>query len=268
MNFADVYFFANEQLRLDDLLPITKDFYQQLDKEYWNPKYQHLSYKEWKEILNEYGYDTQRIKRNPNIHSFRQFFYQGDYFTVELHSLDPAWLTSEFALPCLKVDEHYKKEFENKNYHLMFFPETNPFAIDYFIRWYKQIDKSSLWEIFKMIYTFANYGFSMFPEEMLEEIFSLADNQRVLASLREKGAIDKDGYVTIYRGEGKRSTPLEKAYSWTLSLQIAQKFAHHFEVGNVYRGKVKAEKIIDYDNERNEEEVLVRFKDIEDIEVL
>jgi hypothetical protein len=268
MDMSELYFNANEQLRLENLIPVTKEVYKKEHKGFWDERYKGLSYEKWKSLLKEHGYDIKRIKKNTNLRTMRQFFYVGEYYTVEINSLDPAWLLNELTIQCLEANERGKEEFLNKKYTLFFFPEWNTFAIDYFIRLYKQIDKDQLWEVFKTMYTHANYGFDMFPKEVLEEVFSYADNTSALAVLKEKGAIDNKGYLTVYRGEGERSTDVEIAYSWTLSLDIATKFANHFGRGRIYKALVKAENIIDYLEERDEEEILVRFKDIEDLEYL
>ncbi|PLS19416.1 hypothetical protein CVD28_03095 [Bacillus sp. M6-12] len=268
MSIADVFYNANEQLRLENVIPVTKQIYKSIDKRYWNEEHQGLTYEKWKTLLKKHGYDIKKIMKNKNPRTNRQFFYVGDYYTVEINSLDPAWLLNEFTIGCLKANELKRQDFLNKEYILFFFPEWNLFAIDYFLRLYKDIEKEQLWEVFKSMYTHANYGFGMFPKEVLEEVFTYADNTSAVAVLNELGAVDSEGYLTLYRGEGKRSTPLEKAYSWTLSKDIANKFANHFERGRLYQAKAKVDSIIDFDNERNEEEVLVRFENIEHLEII
>lgn len=265
MSFSDIYFSANEQLQLKNLTPFTEDMYDSLNKDSWESPYSTYSYQEWKKELEKHGYDVSRIYKNTNESSMRRFFYVGEYFTVEMMILDPSWLTSPMVLPSIKANEHGKNLLEEKDYLGYFFPEWNLFSIDYFIRYYKHIEKSELWEVFKIVYTFSNYGFYMFPEEVLEYVFKYADNNSSKALLKSLDVVDSEGYVTIYRGVGKRSTSLEKAYSWTLSEDVASRFANHFEQGTIYQAKVKFDSIIDYDNDREEKEVLVRYKDIEEL---
>jgi hypothetical protein len=267
VSIADIYFSANEQLRLENLVPFTEEMYEEIPRSYWEED-NDLTFEEWKEKIAEKGYEIDRIRKNPSGQSLRQFFYVGDYYTVEMNSLEPSWLLSEFVLPSIHTNERQKEKFLNKDYRLFFFPEWNTFAIDYFLRLYKEIDKEKLWEVFQMLYTHANYGFEMFSNEVLEEVFTYADNQSSIATLQGQGAVDTDGYLTIYRGEGKRSTPLENAYSWTLSKSIANRFANHFEKGRIYQAKVKVENIISYENEREEEEILVRFQDVDSLQII
>lgn len=265
MNFSDIYFSANEQLQLKNLTPLTEEIYNSLNKDFWESPFSTYSYQEWKSELEKHGYNVTRIYKNTNESSMRAFFYVGEYFTVEMMMLDPSWLTSPMVITSIKADEHGKNLLEKKDYLGYFFPEWNLFSIDYFIRYYRNIETSELWEVFKIVYTFSNYGFYIFPEEVLEYVFNYADNSSSKALLKSLNVVDSEGYVTIYRGVGKRSTGLEKAYSWTLSEAVASKFANHFEQGTIYQAKVRFDSIIDYDNDREEEEVLVRYKDIEEL---
>lgn len=268
MSHADLYFQANEQLLLENLLPIEESYFNELDKSYWNEAYQNISFQEWKKVLTENGYEINRIKRNKNRRSMRQYFYEGEYLTPEINVLDPHWLLSPFTIMCQRADEMGKKEFENRRYAMYFFSENNLFAIDYFIRHFDKIADEDKYEAFKSMYIHCNYGFELFPEEILNKVFALADNTQGVKELEEADVLDDEGYATIYRGEGARSTPLEKAHSWTLSVETANRFAHFFEAGTVYQGKVKLEKIIDFISDRDEEEVWVRYSDIENIRIL
>ena len=69
-----------------------------------------------------------------------------------------------------------------------------------------------------------------------------------------------DDYLTIYRGQGSKSLDIRKAKSWSLSYEVANRFAV-FSNGELLEGKVKVSDIIDY-IPGGEEEVLVNYKDI------
>ncbi|MEC0385646.1 hypothetical protein P8813_21565 [Bacillus velezensis] len=71
--------------------------------------------------------------------------------------------------------------------------------------------------------------------------------------------------LTIYRGQGSKSTHYDEALSWTLSEEVAHFFANRFsDNGAVYRGKVKRENVKGYIE--REEEVLVFPESVFDIE--
>jgi len=78
-----------------------------------------------------------------------------------------------------------------------------------------------------------------------------------------------NGMLTIYRGEGDLSTPIEDAMSWTLSKEVAMFFAKRFSSkGTCYKAKVYLQDIYDYLPERNEQEILVDFCSLENIKKL
>lgn len=267
MNYSDVYFQANEQLLLKNLVAIDEEHYEQVNKEYWDADYATLTFEEWKEVMASTGYDVKRIKRNANMNTMRQYFYEGEYLTVEINTLDPGWLSNEFTISCLKADDYGKNLFENKTYSLYFFSEQNLFAIDYFHRHYDKIAVEDRYEAFKSMYVHCNYGFNLFDKDLLDNVFSLADNQQAVQELKDNKKV-KDGYLTIYRGMGERSTRLEDAYSWTLSRAVAERFAHHFGRGKVYQAKVDVNNILDYISDRNEEEIWVKFDALKELQLI
>lgn len=75
--------------------------------------------------------------------------------------------------------------------------------------------------------------------------------------------------VTIYRGLPECNSENIKALSWTLSENIAIWFAERFEQGGyVYKAKINKKDILAYCNGRNEEEVIVDYSKLCDIELL
>lgn len=262
MNYADIYFQSNEQLFLKNLLPIDEKHFEGMNKSYWDSEYAELDFSGWQDVMTQYGYDVNRIKRNVNPNTMRQYFYEGEYITVELNTLDPSWLTNEFSLGYLKADDMAKELFESKDYTLYFFSEQNLFAIDYFHRHYDKIATEDKYQAFKTMYLYCNYGFEHFDKGILAEVFGLSDSKSSIKELTKK---TNGSTLTIYRGMGERSTPLEDAYSWTLSLSVAQRFAHHFSRGEVYQATVDICDVIDYIEERNEEEVWVRFDSLQEL---
>lgn len=74
--------------------------------------------------------------------------------------------------------------------------------------------------------------------------------------------------VTIYRGAGSRSTPLDSALSWSLDENVAYFFAgwRGQGGGSVYTARVRKENIIEYSNERNEREVIVLPEHVMDVQ--
>ena len=74
--------------------------------------------------------------------------------------------------------------------------------------------------------------------------------------------------VSIYRGQGSRSTPYLESWSWTTDVNIAHFFATRYgeDGSSVVVGKTTKDKIIDYI--KNEKECLVSPHDIEIVEII
>lgn len=170
MSLLDTNVIENELLFFKNLTPLNEELYNYLDKSNWETSFSKLSFKEWKTELETVGYDTARIMKNTNDGSLNQFFYVGDYDSKELMMLDPSWLTRPTNLLCLKADENGKMLVDVKDFETYFSPEWNLFSIDYFIRYYKEIDTSEIWKIFKLVNTDGIHD-KAFPKNVLDYVF-------------------------------------------------------------------------------------------------
>ena len=75
-----------------------------------------------------------------------------------------------------------------------------------------------------------------------------------------------DDPVTVYRGVTSYNAKNIKALSWTLDRDTAEWFAHRFgEEGTVYEAQIQKEHILAFFNGRNESEVVVDSKYLEQI---
>lgn len=173
-----------------------------------------------------------------------------------------------------KIIEYSKEAFENGHYIKTISLVEKKYQIEAFLRLfdlYKNneitIKDEDMFEIFEWVYTTSEFGFNKFSKSDTSTLLSLNTNDGY------KSKIDKDinGYVTIYRGEGGESSPLDKAYSWTLDKDKAEWFADRFDIENVglvYRGKVHIDNIKAYFEDRGEEEVIVSPEDVVDVQVV
>jgi len=73
---------------------------------------------------------------------------------------------------------------------------------------------------------------------------------------------NSDEVITIYRGEGTKSLPFDKSYSWTTDIDTAIWFASKGVGKAVYEAKVHKSDIIFSTNKRHENEVIVRPEDV------
>lgn len=259
-NFVRMY---NQPKQLSDLIKMNETIYETL------PISAEMSYEEWIIGLTKLGYDVEKIHFHPSS-ILASFFYVDEYTTGTLFDLSLSTLGDSFFVNVLEMnDVHKKMLIEDKNYYMYFFPEGNPFVTDYFKKYYHLIPKEEIVNVFVEMYTVLETGFEYFSNELIQEIFSLASQEEIDKLLTETYGTVTDTY-TIYRGEHEDSNSIENSLSWTLSQEVAEFFASRINgaKGNIYTATVKKEDILYYINLRDEEEVLVNYKDLTNIELL
>lgn len=122
-------------------------------------------------------------------------------------------------------------------------------------------------ELYSMLIDFyleTDYGFDALPIELVEK---LAQKKSEEQKANTQEALDdflkgREQFL-IYRGQGSNSTPLDKALSWTLSMNTAYFFAcrRGFEGAAVYIAKVNRADVIEYIH-GTEKEILVLPKNV------
>jgi hypothetical protein len=124
------------------------------------------------------------------------------------------------------------------------------------------------YEVFARAYCMPDRGYVM--PKIITKIAKLKPKELV-ESLKK--ITNNEGYITIYRGENARSTELKKALSWTLTRKQAVFFATTYtplripENGCLYTANADINKVIAYITEGDEEEILIRYKDIDLIDI-
>lgn len=126
----------------------------------------------------------------------------------------------------------------------------------------KYIELSSpgenLYALFLDFYRTSDFGFSALKEDNLQKVFS-GKSQKQKQNTEKKLSSLPD-VVTIYRGEGSKSTPYEKSFSWTTSYKAACFFACRIpslENSRIITAHVSKCDIIEYFPNDEEKEVLV-----------
>lgn len=107
-------------------------------------------------------------------------------------------------------------------------------------------------------YRTSDFGFSALKEENLQKVFS-GKSQKQKQNTEKKLSSLPD-IVTIYRGEGSKSTPYEKSFSWTTSYKAACFFACRIpslENSRIITAHINKSDIIEYFPDDEEKEVLV-----------
>ncbi|MBC3797153.1 hypothetical protein [Acetobacterium tundrae] len=150
-------------------------------------------------------------------------------------------------------------------------------AWEYFKNVYDEIPQEQRLHIqLESIYTHYPFDFTEFyiylkktlDEETPEQFKKrFKANQKLL-----KGFLDKDNFLTVYRGVGERNLGEEYAISYTADRKMAEWFANRFkfnenDYAEVFETKVHLNDVLFYTNCREEQEIIVKPECLEDLEV-
>ena len=167
--------------------------------------------------------------------------------------------------------EEREKEVANGEYWGSIITLPDAMRIEYFKM---LIDKKGaknipkLYQFFIANYTQSDYGFGNMDAATLYAILqSKSPNEKRETTKKLKELPD---VLTIYRGGNSASTPYEQGYSWTLDVNTANFFAIRRGSGPAYivTGKIKKEDVIEYIDDRGEEEIIVLPNKVEIVDVL
>ena len=117
-----------------------------------------------------------------------------------------------------------------------------------------------------MLDEYANNNANVTTNELLEWFLS-ADKNYLMEQSENDFFNSLPDVVTIYRGVTDYNKGNKKALSWTLSKKTAKWFATRWnENGYIFEAKINKENIIAYCNKRNEQEIIVDFNKIYELQ--
>jgi hypothetical protein len=158
-------------------------------------------------------------------------------------------------------EEMAKNAIDSKNFEKLFAIMDKKIIIPAFIEMYDQIPDNKKYDVFTDLYVRSEYGFGMFPQDVIEDVFKLrkfsSDWKQRMAELEKK--VNKEEKIQLYRGVNLESAAPDDVFSWTLSEKTAKFFAERFSKGSgkIIKKKVDFEDIVDYLNYRGEEEIIL-----------
>ena len=139
------------------------------------------------------------------------------------------------------------------------FSLEDSFRVSVLSKYIKQAPPSpELYSLFADMYRSTDYGFGVFDKGDLEKVFAgKSEEQKAETAAKLANFPDR---VTIYRGEGSKSTPFERSFSWTTSFRAACFFACRLpsaENSRIISAEIAKSDIIEYFPESSEKEVLI-----------
>lgn len=259
INLNNIFSLAQASLKMSDLNPVRKSNFNKVRKitgiDY--------TYEDIVKVLDANGLDIKNLYVSEK--GLYPFWYIDKYTYLGLPEIDGELLKAGNYKDTIKKNNDRMEGFwKVKDYKSFFFILENAFRFDYFMNHIDEISEDKIYPIFRDIYTKNEYGFSKLDKDTVRKIFSLNADKRFKRKLKT----DSNGYVTIYRGQESKSTDIDNAYSWTLSYDVAIKFAVRFNSlsGKIYKAKVHIDNIVDCIDDRNEEEILVLPESLENVE--
>ncbi|QUH21733.1 HD domain-containing protein [Alkaliphilus sp. B6464] len=158
-----------------------------------------------------------------------------------------------------KWEKWISDTYSKRDYEGILFRVDSKIRLQTYMDLFDEIPDKIKYVLFIEVYTRMDFGFHYIKPEFFQRILKYkpqSNNDKVAIEL---SSIDNKGFITVYRGEGSKSTPFDKAYSWTDDFNVALKFSSNWGNfdGKIYEAKIHTDHIIDFINKRNEREVLL-----------
>lgn len=203
-------------------------------------------------VFAEMGLEIKNLFYSPV--GFYPYWYVEGFSFIGTMALESNWLKI-IKENTSKHNKSLQELWENKNFAQFFTIINASFAFDVFLNRIDDIPKANIYPIFKSLYINNDYGFQDIEKNMVHKILSLNNDK----SFIQKIHIPQNGFVSIYRGECSESSNYKNAYSWTLNYDTALYFATRFNSleSKIYKAKVHVSNIVDFIEDRGEQEILV-----------
>lgn len=258
MNIADVFASCNASAKLDDLKLLTKDNWEELYP-YTTKDFER--YEDFCDFVSSRGMKLDNFFFNTDL--FYNTWYIDEVLFLEVSNLP------KFRLEGMnkKFINGFKQEQEdnvkNNEWTRFFFSLGQTFQVDYFVKHYKEMPKKYQREVLEWLYTSHDYALNTLDIDVVKEVLPKGTASKKLLKYA-----DSEGYLTVYRGSTPKSTPIERAISYTLDLNVAIKFATKFyeQSPRVYKAKVHVDDVRLYTDDRSEQEVIVMYEDVKQLE--
>lgn len=139
------------------------------------------------------------------------------------------------------------------------FSLEDSFRVSVLSQYIKNAEPSTeLYDLFMDYYKLTDYGFKNLNEADIRKVLSgKSEEQKKKTAEKLRKFPDT---ITVYRGEGSKSTPYTQSFSWTVSYKAACFFACRLpsaEDSTIVSAEVSKDDIIEFFPERNEAEVVI-----------
>ncbi|PGR83452.1 HD domain-containing protein [Bacillus cereus] len=268
MGLDEVTALSNVQITEDDLYPITKE-----NVEYFINE---LGYKG----LETYEEMVQKIEKTGL--GIENFYMTNKVLSVFIYykypvCIDLIFMLGNFPNPIgedytlgeyiRKASKYIMDDYNNKDFFGTLQRSHKNCIFMLMNKMYWEVDEKDRFKLFLDNYTNYDYGHGVLSKELVQDAFRCRTPEQCKEMREElEKVIGKTMVVTVYRGQSDKSTHYTESISWTLSKEVAKRFAKGRGYdGEIYMGAVLVEDIMSYYNGRNEQEVLVLPSAVKDV---
>ncbi|WP_324823504.1 hypothetical protein [Sinanaerobacter sp. ZZT-01] len=220
------------------------------------------------QFKNQFPIDPSCVAYSPSISNSSFYFNRNTLAALPLHLELLQLGMGDYKEQLPQVIESREQEVLNNDYLGSILSLTDSMKIEYFNMLIEKGTVEGLYTLFFSVYTSADFGFKGISPENFELIVSTKTKSDMKKT--ENQLKDLPETLTIYRGEGSQSTPTNKAYSWTLDINMANFFACRLSMdeAQIITARVNKDKVVDcFIKDSNEKEVIVRPSDIEIVDM-
>ena len=149
------------------------------------------------------------------------------------------------------------------------FSLEDSFRVSVLSQYIKNAEPSTeLYDLFMDYYKLTDYGFkNLYDADIRKVLSGKSEEQKKKTAEKLQKFPDT---VTVYRGEGSKSTPYTQSFSWTVSYKAASFFACRLpsaEDSTIVSAEVSKNDIIEFFPERNEAEVVILPSAVKSVKV-
>lgn len=213
-----------------------------------------------REICKKYGVDANHLYAIKN-HVMSAFCYWNYpvFISIDLFS-EQYWDMMHIQQRIEQATKEFAEALEGDDCYKIFAysEERAKFLILDVMYWRTPEEKR--FELYKEVYTYQDYGHASISREIQKDVWKHQPDDEKARVRKFLDRLSPGETITVYRGEGSGSTPHYEAMSWTTSLTVAGFFATRIrsDLNSIaYRATVKKLDILDFDDSRNEKEVLL-----------
>ena len=214
-----------------------------------------------KEFEEKFRADSKCVWYMPSI-SQTSIYFNKDTLAVSLFPMDCLVYGMLDAEGFYRVIEERESEVTNKEFQDSISCLPDAMRLEYFTKLVEKYgsDIPDLYNLFIRNYVSSDYGFGNIDSNTLSVILN-SKTEKDVKKTEEKLKVLPDK-IKIYRGGNSASTPYDKAYSWTLDINVANFFACRRGTGEGYivEGEISKSDVVEVLT--NEKEVLVKPKDV------